>query len=73
MSEYTILWLLLIGQFFAVEGQALVNKNYKGTLTAHLRKWASFEGKGNWWRARRIAWISFMAWMLVHVAFPGFI
>lgn len=73
MSEYTWLWLLWFAQFVAVEGQALFQHYYPGTLTAHIRQWAAFEGKPAWWRARRITLIAFLAWLFFHMCFPGMV
>ena len=66
----TALWILWLAQFGAIEGQALFRSDYRGTLTAHVRKWASFEGKGKWWRIRRATLLGFLAWLVAHLVLP---
>ena len=66
-----MLWLLWLGFFAAIEGDALVRKDYASTLTAHIRKWAAMEGKPAGWRARRAMLVAFLAWLVAHLVLPA--
>lgn len=71
MSPYTALWLLWLGFFVAVEGQALLYKAPGATLTEHVVKWASIKTKGKWWRGRRFMLLAFTVWLAVHMLTGG--
>lgn len=66
MSLYTWAWLFWIAMFFVVEGPAVLNKTPGDTLTEHVRKWFAVKDKPPGWRLRRIALLSFLAWLCVH-------
>lgn len=64
---YTQLWILWLLFFVAIEGTALANKRPGDTLTEHTKRWFSVGFKGTGWRGRRVALLSFLVWLLVHM------
>lgn len=77
LAPYTILWVLWLAQFFAIEGQALYDMHKKmkagGTLTEHVRWWFSVGFQQPGWRARRITLMAFLCWLFFHMLFPGMV
>lgn len=71
MMNYTVLWALWILAFVVIEGAALTNRIDGDTLSAHLTRWFSVRDKGRAYRARRIALLAFLSWLLVHLLSGG--
>ena len=69
--SYTVLWLIWIGFFVAVEGAALSEKGGKDTLSEHVWAWAAVKGKPKGWQARRAMLIAFLAWLCFHLISGG--
>ena len=71
---YTIGWLAWIAWFFIEEQHALEHGTTADTLSGHVWHWFGTDttapGKGTL-RLRRIALISFMAWLTVHFVAGG--
>jgi hypothetical protein len=57
--------------FGAIEGQALANKRQGDTLSETVWRWFSIRHKGRWWRTRRLALLSFLAWLVAHFVTGG--
>mgnify|MGYP003296186850 CR=1 FL=1 len=75
MSIYTIGWLLWIAWFFLEEGIGLFRKESGSTLSEHVWAWFSISARSEvpstWVRIRRIALLSFLAWLTVHFLTGG--
>lgn len=70
-TAYTVLWLVWLAMFIAIEGQAFLYRVQGGTLSEHVWAWFSIKGKGAWWRARRFVLLAFLAWLTVHFLTGG--
>lgn len=73
---WTALWLVWIGQFFAIEGPALFNKTSGDTLSEHVWRWFAISGsagarRSGGYRARRFALLAFLAWLVAHFLTGG--
>jgi len=73
---WSVLWLIWIAQFFAIEIPALVNKDRGDTLSEHVWKWFAISGdagksKSGGYRARRFTLIAFLAWLVAHFVTGG--
>lgn len=66
MSGWTVAWLLWGAMFVAVEGAALLNKDYGDTLSEHIWKWFRIKDKPRQWTVRRGVLAVFMTWLSVH-------
>lgn len=66
---FTVLWLIWIAQFFAIEGAAIFNKKSGDTLSEHMWKWFSIRDKSKGWKARRASMFFFLAWLCAHFAY----
>ncbi len=64
--DYTVLWLIWIALFGAIEIPALINRQGGDTLSEHVRKWFSTREKSKGWLARRTALGAFLAWLAYH-------
>ncbi len=69
--NYTIAWIIWLLMFGAIEGQALLNDRKGDTLSEHIWKWFSIKDKAKWWRLRRFALLSFLAWLVAHMLSGG--
>jgi hypothetical protein len=67
----TWLWLIWLGFFVAIEGQALFDKEPSDTLSEHVWAWFAIKTKPKWWRARRFVLLAFMTWLSVHFLTGG--
>lgn len=70
-SMYTLLWLVWLLMFGAIEGAALFNRRAGDTLSEHVWGWFSIKAKGTGWRARRFALLAFLAWLAAHFLTGG--
>lgn len=67
-SIWTLLWLLWLAGFLAIEIPAALNRRDGDTLSEHIW-WLIGRGKRltPGVQARRIAFLSFAAWLVVHL------
>lgn len=72
--RYTIAWVVWILGFFGIEGMALRqpedNENPR-TLSRHTWVWFDITEKGTAWRAKRVALLAFLGWLVVHFMTGG--
>lgn len=77
LSVYTILWLLWGLMFAVVEGAAIIDKRSGDTLSEHVWKWFAVRvSAGSTPKARglrRLALLSFMAWLSTHFLTGGWV
>lgn len=75
MSGWTIAWLLWIAAFFGIEGPALLNRHNGDTLSEHIRSWFGTDTKRNGplVRVRRLALLSGLAWLALHLLTNGYV
>lgn len=70
MDPFTLAWLLWGLLFVLIEGTAIINDYWAGTLSDHLRLWFRTDTKRG-----RTAWLAvsgcFFAWFVVHIAVAG--
>lgn len=70
MTVWTVLWIVWILGFFAIEVPAILNDKREDTLSEHFRRWFSTKSH----RGRSV-WIIvsgvFFAWFVVHIAVAG--
>lgn len=71
MDGYTVLWLIWLAMFGAIEGAALANKRTGDTLSEHVWEWFSMKEKAKGWRARRFSLLAFLAWLVAHFLTGG--
>lgn len=69
--EFTIAWIIWIGMFLAIEGQALLNDREGDTLSEHVWKWFAIKDKPRWYKLRRFALLAFLAWLTTHFLTGG--
>lgn len=67
MSGYTLLWVVWLVQFAAIEGVALVDKRPGDTLSEHVWNWFSIRDKSTGWLWRRGALLAFLGWLIAHL------
>lgn len=70
---YTVLWLIWLALFGAIEGAAIANKKPGDTLSEHVWRWFSISDKGKGWRARRVTLLAFLVWLIAHFLTGGWI
>lgn len=66
---WTILWVIWIIGFFAVEIPAIIHEKRHGsgaTLSAHVRSWFSTMKHDKAWRIRRLVLLFLLVWLVVH-------
>lgn len=67
---WTILWLLWIAAFAAIEGVAVLNDKRDDTLSEHFRRWFRVDTHRG-----RTVWIVvsgvFFAWFVAHIVTPA--
>lgn len=67
---WTILWVLWIAGFFAIEIPAIRNDKRDDTLSEHFRRWFRTDTHRG-----RTAWLVtsgvFFGWFLIHIATPA--
>lgn len=68
MSSYTVLWIIWLLQFAAIEGAALFQVGDQ-TLSEHVWAWFSVRNKSTGWLWRRITLFIFLLWLLIHLVF----
>lgn len=73
VTGYTAAWILWLIAFAIIEGVALVRRAPGDTLTEHVRAWGGVTGKGPWCKIRRVLLLAFLAWLMGHMLFPGFV
>lgn len=70
MDWWGIAWIAWGLLFAVIEGAAIVQDKWAGTLSDHLRLWFRTDT-----RKGRTAWLAvsglFMAWFIVHIAVAG--
>jgi hypothetical protein len=71
MDGYTVLWLIWLAMFGAIEGAALVNARLGDTLSEHIWRWFAVRDKPAGWRARRVTLLAFLAWLVAHFLSGG--
>lgn len=73
MTGWTWLWLIWIAGFLAVELPAAFNKQPGDTLSEHVWKWFSIKNKSKGYKARRLGFLAFWAWLTVHFFSGGWV
>ena len=73
MTGWTILWLVWLAGFLAIELPAVFNKQPGDTLSEHVWKWFSIKGKPKGYKVRRLGFLVFWAWLTVHFFFGGWV
>ena len=70
---WTVLWLLWIAAFFAIEVPALRNKTPGDTLSEHVWKWFAVKdaNRKGLTRLRRWGLLAFLAWLSFHFLSGG--
>lgn len=71
MSGWTLLWLGWLVAFALIEGFALANCKAGDTLSEQVWAWASIKDKGAFWRLRRLALVTLLAWLSLHFLTGG--
>ncbi len=71
MSKFDVAWYFWFAYFIVVELDALLTKNYEGTLSDRVWAWFSMQGYGKLWRLRRFILLAFMAWLSAHFLTGG--
>ncbi len=69
--SFTILWLLWLLYFVAVELEAFFHNWPADSLSAHVWTWFSVNGHGPFWKLRRFVLIALMCWLTVHFLTGG--
>lgn len=74
MDPYSLAWIGWILLFLGIEGTALVRGDH-GTLSERVWSWFGIAARDTppdgFTRARRVALLSFMAWLTVHFLTGG--
>jgi hypothetical protein len=70
MTVFTLLWIIWIVMFIAIETVAIMNDKADDTLSEHLRQWFSTDTKKGRWIWIIISGI-FFCWFGVHIAMEG--
>ena len=67
--QYTAGWLAWGGFFLWLEGTAIRNKRWDGTLSNHVRKWVGESAPHQtWWTyTKRGALLGFLTWLTGHL------
>lgn len=68
MDTYTVLWIIWLLQFAAIEGPALFAPGH-ATLSEQVWDWFSVKNKSSGWLWRRATLLFFLVWLLVHLEF----
>lgn len=72
MTAYTLGWLLWLLWFGVEEFLALKLHRGQGmTLSEHVWAWFAIGNQGRFWRLRRFALLSFLAWLCAHFLTGG--
>ena len=78
MDTFTILWIVWLGIFAAVEGVALANKREGDTLSEHVWLWFATKREGadtqpsGMVRLRRFVLLAGVCWLLAHFLTGGY-
>ena len=67
----TILWGLWLVMFTVIEVPALLDDEKGDTFSEHIWNWFAVKGKPKWWRLRRFALLSAVAWLALHFLTGG--
>jgi hypothetical protein len=71
MDRWTLGWVLWIAAFGALEGPALLNQTKGDTLSEHVWTWFAVTDTSHATRWRRLALLTFLAWLVVHLLGGG--
>jgi hypothetical protein len=64
--SWTVFWIVWLAMVAVGDVIAAVNKQRGDTLTEHVRKWCSLQGKGKLWRIRRLALALLLVYLVGH-------
>lgn len=68
---WTLLWVVWIGAFLAIEGAAFISRRAGATLSEHV--WSWFRVNRGWGKPSvaipRALLLVFLAWLLLHLGF----
>ena len=70
-NGWTASWIMWLIMFGAIELPALLNKSKGDTLSEHVFRWFSLQGKVRAWRFRRFVLLSFLCWLVAHFLSGG--
>lgn len=73
MSGWTVLWLMWIAMFFAIEVPAILDKDRGDTLSEHVWKWFGITNKSRGYKLRRVILVFFLVWLVIHFLTGGWI
>jgi hypothetical protein len=71
VTIYTVLWIVWIGIFGAIEGRAIANKAKGDTLSEHVWKWFAVTSTDKATRSRRVLLLCGLVWLSVHFLSGG--
>lgn len=71
--SFTVLWIIWLAMFAAIEGAALVRKERGDSLSEHIWSWFAIRNKPKGWQARRAVLVMFLAWLVTHLLTGGWV
>ena len=73
MDPFTVLWLIWLAMFGAIEAAAIFHKDPGKTLSEHVWAWFAIRGKPRGYKMRRFVLLGFLAWLVTHFLTGGWV